>query len=98
MTDECALPCQRVAPHATLLAMNATLQEIHRDPAILDRAIFQREPLEIFDGGVVTATLVPSAAISVEDARRVMRERFAKQDWEFSAAAVMNRDERNARG
>lgn len=39
--------------------MTATLEDIHRDPAILDRAIARREPLEILSGGEVTATLVP---------------------------------------
>jgi hypothetical protein len=39
--------------------MTTTLAENHRDPGILDRAIAQRERLEILDGGEVTATLVP---------------------------------------
>ncbi len=78
--------------------MNTTLEEIHRDPAILDRAISRRERLDIFEGGEVTATLLPKAAASVEDARRVMRERFAAPDWEFTAGTVLTRDERNARG
>ena len=78
--------------------MTTTLEEIHRDPAILDRAILRREPLEIVAGGEVTATLLPKAAGSVEDARRVMQARFAAPDWEFAVGAPMSRDERNARG
>lgn len=78
--------------------MNTTLEEIHRDPAILDRAILRRERLDILEGGEVTATLVPKTTATVEEARRVMRERFAAQDWEFTAGAVMTRDERNTRG
>lgn len=78
--------------------MNTTLEEIHRDPAILDRAISRQERLDIIEHGEVTATLLPRVAASVEEARRVMRERFAAPDWEFAAGAVMTRDERNARG
>ena len=78
--------------------MTATLEEIHRDPAILDRAISRQERLDILVGGEVTATLLPKVALAVEDARRVMRERFAAPDWEFSAGTPLNRDEHNARG
>jgi hypothetical protein len=39
--------------------MTATLEEIHRDPTILDRAIEQHETLEITNGGKVTAMLLP---------------------------------------
>ena len=78
--------------------MTATLEEIHRDPAILDRAILRQEPLDILANGEVTATLLPKAAVSVEDARRVMQARFAAPDWEFTVGAPMSRDERNARG
>lgn len=78
--------------------MTTTLEEIHRDPAILDRAISRREQLDIVAGGEVTATLLPKATVSVADARRVMRERFDAPDWEFTAGEPMSRDERNARG
>ena len=78
--------------------MTTTLEEIHRDPAILDRAILRQERLDILAGGEVTATLLPKVAFAVEDARRVMRERFAAPDWEFTAGTPMSRDERNARG
>ena len=40
--------------------MTATLDDIHRDPAILDQAIARGEPLEIFNNGAVTATLIPA--------------------------------------
>ena len=40
--------------------MTASLEEIHRDPTILDRAIEQRSPLEITAGGAVKATLLPT--------------------------------------
>ena len=46
----------------------------------------------------MTATLLPKVALAVEDARRVMRERFSAPDWEFTAGTPMSRDERNARG
>ena len=78
--------------------MTATLEEIHRDPAILDRAISRREPLDILTNGEVMATLLPKAVVSIADARRVMQARFAAPDWEFTAGTPMSRDERNARG
>ena len=78
--------------------MTTTLEEIHRDPAILDRAISRRERLDILAAGEVTATLLPKAALDAEAARRVMHERFAAPDWEFSAGTPLSRDERNARG
>lgn len=78
--------------------MTTTLEEIHRDPAILDRAISRRERLDIVAAGEVTATLVPKAAFAVEEARRVMTERFAVPDWEFTAGTPISRDERNSRG
>ncbi len=78
--------------------MITTLEEIHRDPAILDRAISRREPLDILAGGEIAATLLPKMALSVAAARRVMQMRFAAPDWEFTAGVPMSRDERNARG
>ena len=39
-----------------------TLDEIHRDPAILDRAIARHEPLEIFQSGRLAARMVPEGA------------------------------------
>ena len=77
----------------SLRAMTMTLEEIHRDPAILDRAISRREPLDILAGGEITATLLPKVALSVEDARRVMQARFAAPDWEFTVGAPFSRDE-----
>lgn len=41
--------------------MTATLDDIHRDPAILDQAIALGEPLKILSHGAVAATLVPTA-------------------------------------
>jgi hypothetical protein len=78
--------------------MTTTLAEIHRDPAILDRAISRRERLDILAGGEVKATLVPNVSLPVDEARRAMQARFASPDWEFTVGAPMNRDERNARG
>lgn len=78
--------------------MTATLEEIHRDPAILDRAISRQERLDIVAEGKVAATLLPNAMSGLEEARRVMRERFAAPDWEFTVGQPMSRDERNARG
>src|SRR6266446_5450352 len=42
--------------------MQTTLDEIHRDPAILDRAIAQHEALEIFQAGRLAARMVPEVA------------------------------------
>jgi len=39
---------------------SVTLEEIHRDPAVLDRALRQQAPVEILDGGKVAGTLVPA--------------------------------------
>jgi hypothetical protein len=78
--------------------MTTTLEEINRDPAILDRAIARRECLDIVAAGEVAATFVPKSAMAVENARRIMSERFAALDWDFAVGAPMNRDERNARG
>jgi hypothetical protein len=78
--------------------MITTLDEIHRDPAILDRAIARRERLDIMAQGEVTATLLPSASPSVEAARKAMDQRFAAPDWEFTVGIPLTRDERNARG
>ena len=77
--------------------MTATLEEIHRDPAILDRAISRRERLDIVAEGEVAATLLSKAALGVEGARRVMRERFAAPDWEFTVGQPMSHDDRNIR-
>ena len=59
--------------------MTATLNDIHRDPAILDQAIARGEWLEIFDNGAVTATLVPKARPAEPDflarAKRIRGER-----------------------
>ena len=59
--------------------MTATLDDIHRDPAILDQAIARGEPLEIVSNGAVTATLVPTAKTIEPDfvarAKRIWGER-----------------------
>lgn len=78
--------------------MTTTLEDIHRDPAILDRAISRRERLDILAAGEVAATLWPSGGLSIDAARRLMAERFAAPDWQFSVGRPMTRDERNARG
>ena len=77
--------------------MTTTLQEIHRDPAILDRAISRRETLDILADGEVTATLLSKTIYSMSDARRVMNERFAAPDWSFSVGEPITREERDAR-
>ncbi len=78
--------------------MTATLDQIHRDPAIIDRAIGLSERLDILSAGILKATMLPTDAPSVEEARRVMQERFARSDWQFGVGPIMNRDERNSRG
>jgi hypothetical protein len=77
--------------------MTTTLEEIHRDPEILDRAISRRETLDILSGGEIAATLLPKAVHSTIEARRIMNERFAASDWSFSVGTLMSREERNAR-
>jgi hypothetical protein len=77
--------------------MTTTLEEIHRDPAILDRAISQRETLDILADGEITATLLPKALHSISEARRIMSERFAAPDWSFTVGQPMGREERNPR-
>jgi hypothetical protein len=39
---------------------SVTLEDIHRDPGVLDRALEQREPVEILNHGKVAGTLVPA--------------------------------------
>jgi hypothetical protein len=78
--------------------MTATLEQIHLNPALIDLAIARRERLDILSGDSVKATLLPNEALSSEDARRVMRERFALPDWDFANDAQLTRDERNSRG
>jgi hypothetical protein len=79
--------------------MTTTLEDIHRDPAILDRAISRREELDIMANGEVAATLLPKIRLSVEEARKARQKRFAAPDWEFAPGTpMMSRDERNARG
>lgn len=41
---------------------SVALEDIHRDPAVLDRALKQQEPVEILDRGRVAGTLVPAVA------------------------------------
>ena len=69
---------RRVSAH--IRAMTATLDDIHRDPAILDQTIAHGEPLEIFIDGAVTATLVPKAKPAEPDflarAKRIWGERL----------------------
>ena len=40
---------------------SVTLDQIHRDPAVVDRALGQSEPVEILDGGKIAGTLIPAA-------------------------------------
>ena len=54
--------------------MTATLEEIHRDPASLDRAIARREPLDIVAASEVTATLTPKAAPAPPKRRHLVTE------------------------
>ena len=39
--------------------MTATLEQIHRDPEIIDRAISRSERLDIISNGVITGTFTP---------------------------------------
>jgi hypothetical protein len=41
---------------------SVTLDEIHRDPGVLDRALELNEVIEIRDQGKLAGTLVPAAA------------------------------------
>jgi hypothetical protein len=78
--------------------MTATLQEIHSNPEILDRAIAAKENLDITSGGKPAATLVPVVALSRDDARKRMGQLFANPGWEFTVGTPLSRDERNSRG
>jgi len=49
---------------------SVTLEEIHRDPGVVDRALGQHEPIEILDRGKVAGTLVPAAAGPVRSTER----------------------------
>ena len=40
--------------------MTATLEQIHSDPEIIDRAISRHEQLEIISNGVVTGVFTPT--------------------------------------
>jgi hypothetical protein len=77
--------------------MTATLDEIHRDPAILDRAIQAQAELEIIKSGRVAARFLPQPTLTIEEARELMRVRFASPDWTFEVGEPMSREERNAR-
>jgi hypothetical protein len=68
--------------------MTTTLEELHRDPATLDRAISRREELDILSGGEVAATLLPKIHLSIEETPQAMRERFAAGDWSLSTALL----------
>ena len=78
--------------------MTTTLDAIHHDPAIIDRAIASQAPLDIVEQGQVRATLLPVFSQDQEASRQWMREKFAAQDWKFSVGVPMSREERNARG
>jgi hypothetical protein len=78
--------------------MTATLQEIHLNPEILDRAIAARENLDITSGGKPAATLVPVVHLSRKDACEIMRKLFANPQWQFAVGTPMSREERNSRG
>ena len=78
--------------------MTATLQEIHKNPEILDRAIAAKENLEIFAHGEHAATLAPVVRFSREEARGSMAKMFANPQWQFVVGTPMSRDERNSRG
>lgn len=77
--------------------MIATLDQIHADPTIIDRAISLSEQLDILAAGMVKATLLPTDGSSIEKAREQMRRRFEQQDWQFSVGQPMSREERNSR-
>ena len=75
--------------------MTATLEQIHSDPAILDRAISRHEQLDIVSGGGVAATLTPakppvSARLSPDELGR-LADQLADAPDEKTAAAI--RDE-----
>jgi hypothetical protein len=84
--------------------VTATINEIHQDPRILDRAIASCERLEIISDGRVAATVIPNSEVStdetrrqIEEARKIMAEKFAARDWNFSMSTPLTREERNSR-
>jgi hypothetical protein len=87
------LPCAHIS------GVTATLQQIHKDPTILDRAIAAKVNLEITSRGQLIATMVPVFEFSQEEeARHAMKKMFANPTWQFEIGTPMNRDERNLRG
>jgi hypothetical protein len=78
--------------------MTTTLQEIHKNPELLDRAIAAKENLDIFSDGQRAATLIPIVQFSREEARNTMAEMFTNPQWQFVVGHPMSRDERNSRG
>ncbi len=58
-------------------AMTATLEQIHKDPSILDRAIHQREQLEIIADGIIAATFTPASFLDAEKLSPVELGRLA---------------------
>ena len=78
--------------------MRVTLQEIHLNPGILDRAIAAKENLEITSQGKPAATLVPAVANSRDEARKRMSQLFSELGWKFAVGTPLSREERNSRG
>ena len=80
---------------ARSVPMTTTLEQIHRDPAILDRAIAHGESLDIVAGGRVTATLVPKGRTPEPDfvarAKRIWGE--APQGQALSELLADSRDQ-----
>jgi hypothetical protein len=102
-------PCRKNENGAIFLKVTATIDEIHEDPGILDRAIASRERLNILSDGKLAATVIPNPDVlnsdasdeethrRIEEARKIMAQKFAARDWSFSMSTPLTREERNSR-
>ena len=70
--------------------MIATLEQFHRDPEIIDRAISRSERLDIVSNGVVTATVTPTkraaCASDYESAKRLSPSELGEIAAQLAAA------------
>lgn len=70
--------------------MTATLEQIHRDPEIIDRAISRHEQLEMISNGVVTGVLTsterPSKPNGYEEHKRLSPQELCKLAEKLIAA------------
>lgn len=78
--------------------MTATLEEIHRDPEIIDRAISRHERLEMISNGVVTGVFTQAErapqSSGYEQYKRLSPEELCKLAEKLAAAPDVETAER----